>query len=159
MPTWLTWFSRIILLGAVSLFATPAAFAQKAEYFQSKRADYKDPLGAGGYDVVAYQTQKAAVPGNADFRVSWKGAEWHFASAENRELFVKTPEKFAPQFGGYCAFAVAHGSTAAGDPKIWSVVDGKLYLNLDKGVQSSWQKNQASFIQRAEQNWPKILGR
>ena len=149
----------VLVLLALAL-ATPAAFAQRPEIFQSRRPDYSGgTLAVGGYDTVAYQTQRAAVPGKPEFRVSWKGAEWQFATAANRDLFVNQPETYAPQFGGHCAFAVAGGSTAAGDPKVFDVVNGRLYLNLSTGTQSSWRRDQAGMIQRGDQNWPRLIGR
>ena len=146
----------VAFLGA----AIPAAQAQRAEVFQSKRPDYAaNDLAVGGHDPVAYHTQNAAVPGNPQFRVSWKGAEWQFASRANLDLFVAQPDRYAPQYGGYCAFAVAGGSTAPGDPKLFDLVGGKLYLNLSSSTQSSWRRDQAGMIQRGDQNWPRIIGR
>jgi YHS domain-containing protein len=146
-----------LLALAVMAGASDLAQAQKAEIFQSGQAQFGANLAVGGYDSVAYHTQRLPVPGNPAFRVSWKGAEWRFASAENRDAFVKEPEKYAPQFGGYCAFAVAYGSTAAGDPRVFTLVNGKLYLNLNESVQSSWVRDQANLIRRGEQNWPRVL--
>jgi YHS domain-containing protein len=143
----------------IAAFAS-IALAQQAtnEIFQARRADYTaNALAVGGFDTVAYHTQRAAVPGNANFRVSWKGAEWHFASQENRDLFVRDPDRYAPQYGGWCAFAVAAGVRSSSDPRLWDVVDGKLYLNQSSGTQSSWRRDQAGMIQRGDQNWPRIL--
>lgn len=144
----------VALLVAGSL---AGASAQRAEYFQSGREQFGANLAVGGYDTVAYHAQNLALPGNPAFRVSWKGAEWRFSTTENRDQFVKEPDKYAPQFGGYCAFAVAYGSTAAGDPKLFTLVNGKLYLNLNESVQATWQRDQANLIKRGEQNWPKVL--
>jgi YHS domain-containing protein len=144
------------LVAALLVLASPA-LAQKAEIYQSGQERFGSHLAVGGYDTVAYHTQKLPVPGNPAFRVSWKGAEWRFASVENRDLFVQDPAKYAPQFGGYCAFAVAYGSTAAGDPRIFTLENGKLYLNLNDSVQSSWLRDKDNLIKRAETNWPKVL--
>ncbi|MEZ5851059.1 MAG: YHS domain-containing (seleno)protein [Hyphomicrobiaceae bacterium] len=145
---------------ALTVLAATASLAQQPEIHQSKRPDYPaNALAVGGYDTVAYHTQKRPLPGNPQFRVSWKGAEWQFASQANLDLFLKEPTKYAPQYGGYCAFAVAGGSTAPGDPKVWDVVDGKLYLNLSTGTQSSWRRDPADFIRRGDANWPKVIGR
>ena len=150
----------LFLLPILLALAAGTAHAQQPEIFQSRRADYAaNALAVGGFDTVAYHTQKAAVPGTGQFRVSWKGAEWHFASKENLDLFVREPDKYAPQYGGHCAFAVAGGSTAAGDPRLWDVVNGKLYLNLSSGTQSSWRRDTAGMIQRGDQNWPRVIGR
>src|SRR5512135_2769630 len=82
-----------------------------------------------GYDPVAYFTESKPVEGSKQFTFEWQGATWRFASAANRDLFAKTPEKYAPQYGGYCAYAVSQGHTATIDPQRWRIVDGKLYLN------------------------------
>ena len=152
--------AEIIAAIVLTAMTATASLAQQPEIYQSKRADYPaNALAVGGFDTVAYHTRKQAVPGNPQFRVSWKGAEWHFASQANLDLFLKEPARYAPQYGGYCAFAVAGGSTAPGDPKVWDVVGGKLYLNLSTGTQSSWRRNPADFIKRGDTNWPKVIGR
>ncbi|MEL7173254.1 MAG: YHS domain-containing (seleno)protein, partial [Pseudomonadota bacterium] len=85
------------------------------------------------------------------------GATWRFSSAENRDLFVENPEKYAPQYGGYCAWAVAQGYTAATDPEAWAIVDDKLYLNYNKSVQAKWEKDVPGHIASADGNWPTVL--
>ncbi len=158
MSTTLPKFLQVLIAALLlSVGEANLALAQRAEVFQSGRERFGANLAVGGYDTVAYHTQKQAIVGNPAFRVSWKGAEWRFATAEARDQFVTEPEKYAPQFGGYCAFAVAYGSTAAGDPKLFTLVDGKVYLNLNESVQSTWQRDQANLIKRAEQNWPKVI--
>ncbi len=114
--------------------------------------------GAGGYDVVSYFTQDAAVQGNADYKVEWQGAQWLFSSAGNRDKFKANPAKYAPQYGGYCAWAVSQNYTARGSPRHWSVVDGKLYLNYNGAVKLNWQRNARNNIVRGNQNWPGLLG-
>jgi hypothetical protein len=114
--------------------------------------------GAGGHDVVAYFTDGAAVPGDRRFTVEWNGAEWRFASAANRDLFAAAPQQYAPQYGGYCAWAVAQGYTAPGDPRHWKVVDGRLYLNYDAEVQRRWERDIPGFIAGANRQWPGVLG-
>ncbi|MGD1893307.1 MAG: YHS domain-containing (seleno)protein, partial [Cyclobacteriaceae bacterium] len=110
-----------------------------------------------GYDPVAYFTDQKPVKGSDEHTYEWKGATWYFASAENVQAFEANPEQYAPQYGGYCAYAVANGYTAKIDPEAWKIVDGKLYLNYNKKVQADWEANQANFIQQANQNWPKVL--
>src|SRR5262245_28023930 len=87
-----------------------------------------------GYDAVAYFKESKPVKGKSEYRHDWMGAKWYFASAANRDEFAKDPEKYAPQFGGYCAWAVGHGYTANIDPEAWKIMDGKLYLNYSKDV-------------------------
>jgi len=110
-----------------------------------------------GYDVVAYFDQGRPVKGKDEFSTKWKGAEWHFASAEHLEAFKANPEKYAPQYGGYCAWAVAHDDTASAEPDLWTIVDGKLYLNYNKDIQDKWQADKEELIKEADRNWPGIL--
>ena len=109
-----------------------------------------------GYDPVAYFTQGAPVKGNPDITSTYQGGLFYFASQEHKELFNAEPEKYAPQYGGYCAFAVAHGSKAGIDPEAWKIVDGKLYLNLNKNIQERWEGNIDGFISQANTNWPEL---
>lgn len=109
-----------------------------------------------GTDPVAYFQEGRPVEGSSDFEHEWKGATWQFASAENRDLFAADPEAYAPQYGGYCAWAVSQGYTASIDPEAWKIVDGKLYLNYSKGVQSRWAQDIPGHITAADQNWPEI---
>ncbi|MBX7222924.1 MAG: YHS domain protein [Blastocatellia bacterium] len=112
-----------------------------------------------GYDAVAYFQEGKAVPGTKEFVFEWNSAEWRFSSAENRDLFAKSPEKYAPQYGGYCAWAVSRGYTADGDPKTWKVVDGKLYLNYNATVGKDWEKDIPGNITNADKNWPKLVNK
>lgn len=118
-----------------------------------------DDLALRGYDAVAYFTDGQPVRGVPQFETAWNGARWRFVSAAHLDAFVKAPERFAPQFGGYCAWAVAHNYTADGDPEAWKIVDGKLYLNYSKRVQRKWEANIPEYIRQGEANWPAVLGR
>ncbi|MEG3619074.1 YHS domain-containing (seleno)protein [Magnetovibrio sp. PR-2] len=111
-----------------------------------------------GYDAVAYFTEGRAVKGTDDFELQWKGVDWNFSNAENLAAFKANPERFAPQYGGYCAWAVSQGYTASTDPKAWSIVEGKLYLNYSKNVQNTWAQNIPVNIAKADGNWPGVLG-
>lgn len=109
-----------------------------------------------GTDPVAYFTQGKPVKGSKQFTHEWNGSTWAFASEEHKQLFVANPEKYAPQFGGYCAFAAASGYTAPTVPEAWEIVDDKLYLNYSMGVQRRWQADRDGMIERGHANWPKI---
>jgi len=111
----------------------------------------------GGYDPVAYFKQGKPVKGSSQYSMKYKGATWKFSSKENLEAFKANPEKYAPQYGGYCAWAIAMGKTAAGDPKYWKIVGGKLYLNYDADIQKRWEKDVPGFIQKADTKWPAVL--
>jgi hypothetical protein len=119
----------------------------------------KDGLGLSGYDAVAYFTESKAVKGSPRFEHEWGGVRWQFASAANRETFAGSPEKYAPQYGGYCAYAVSRNYTAPTDPEAWKVVDGKLYLNYDKSVRALWEKELPEAIRAGDRNWPGVLTR
>lgn len=110
-----------------------------------------------GYDPVAYFTQGGPAKGRGAHSHEWMGATWYFASAENMELFAGDPEKYAPQYGGYCAYAVSQGYTAKIDPDAWKIVDDKLYLNFSLKVQKLWEEDIPGYIAAADVNWPKIL--
>lgn len=114
-------------------------------------------VGAGGHDVVAYQTEAAARRGKADIAATHQGVAYRFASAANRDAFLADPERYLPRYGGYCAWAVANGYTAKGDPEAWSVVDGRLYLNYSKPVRARWLTDVPGNIARGDANWPKVL--
>jgi YHS domain-containing protein len=116
-----------------------------------------DGVAIKGYDPVAYFTLEAPAKGTHEFQLEWHGARWRFSSREHLELFRETPGKYAPQYGGYCAYAVSQGSTADIDPEAWAIVDGKLYLNLNKDVQTLWDKDRAGYIKMADKNWPELL--
>ena len=137
----------------IALMLAGAAAAQKAEVFSDGGAAIR------GYDPVAYFTDGKPVKGKGEFTHQWKGATWRFASAANRERFAAAPEKYAPQYGGYCAYGVASGYAVKTEPDAWSVVDGKLYLNYDRSVQASWVKDVPGYIRKADANWPRALER
>ena len=119
----------------------------------------KGGLALGGYDPVAYFDLGKPAKGKAEFETQWSGARWRFESAAHREAFLAEPAKYAPQFGGYCAYGVAKGHTAKTEPAAWKIVNGKLYLNYDKEVQRLWEKELPTVIGQAEAHWPGVLGK
>jgi YHS domain-containing protein len=116
-----------------------------------------DGLAAGGYDVTAYFSIGKAVRGSAKHEVAFQGVTWRFASADSKARFQAQPAAYAPQFGGYCAWAVSQGYLASGDPKQWKIVDGKLYLNYNARAKELWEADQAAAIARGHSNWPAVL--
>jgi len=106
-----------------------------------------------GYDVVSYFTGKRPVRGNGNFVVVYDGATYQFSSAENQKAFEKSPEKFVPAYGGYCAFGVSVGKKFIGDPEVWRIVENTLYLNLDTGIQADWLEDVPGRIKIADLNW------
>jgi len=125
---------------------------------QSAPAIYttKDNLALSGYDAVSYFKDGKAVAGKREFSYKWMDTTWQFSSADNREAFKADPEKYAPQYGGYCAFGTAQGHLVSGDPQAWKVVDNKLYLNYNKDVQKFWLEDVPGNIQKADENYPKL---
>ena len=107
-----------------------------------------------GYDPVAYFEVAKAVPGSPEFSHEIDGAKFLFRSAASKALFVADPAKYMPQYGGYCAWAVGHNYTAPADPEAWKMVDGKLYLNYNKGVQQKWIAEEGKLISAGDSNWP-----
>jgi YHS domain-containing protein len=110
-----------------------------------------------GYDPVAYFEVGKPVEGSVEWEHEWNGATWRFASAEHRDLFATNPDRYAPQYGGYCAYAVSKGTTAGIDPGAWRIVDGKLYLNYSAKIQRRWNEDVPGHIERADANWPRLL--
>lgn len=112
-----------------------------------------DGVALRGFDAVAYFAVDNAVKGDPKFEYVWNGAKWLFSSEDNMRKFQANPETYAPQFGGYCSFAVSEGYTADADPEAWKVVDGKLYLNYNKQVREKWEGNQGDRIEKGKANW------
>jgi len=110
-----------------------------------------------GYDTVAYFTENKAVKGSDDYSFEYKGATWLFSSQENLELFKANPQKYEPQYGGYCAYAVSQNQTASIKPELFTIHDGKLYLNFNKSINDKWLKQKEGYIVDADKNWPSLL--
>jgi YHS domain-containing protein len=115
-------------------------------------------IAAGGYDVVAYFTDGAAVEGSDAHVHEWQGATYRFASKEHRDLFAADPGKYAPQYGGYCAYAMSRGDKAKIDPEVFTVEDGKLYLNYSFKIRAKWDEERADYIRKADGHWKKLAG-
>jgi YHS domain-containing protein len=141
------------LVWIAAFLLCPSALAQKPPVFADRDGAIR------GHDPVAYFEQKGPVKGSKQFSHSWNGATWHFASAENRDRFAAVPEKYAPRYGGYCAYAVSQGYTADIDPAAWSIVDGRLYLNYSLRIRERWTRDIPGHIRKADANWPAVLQR
>jgi uncharacterized membrane protein len=149
--------SRAVLLTA----ALVAAAAVHTATQSTPRSTYNSTRGVAldGYDVVAYFTAGKPIRGQSTLTVDWQGTVWRFATAANRDAFASAPDKYAPQFGGFCAYGVSRGYAVDIDPDAWSIVDGKLYLNYSKSVQRTWEKDRTSYIEKARVNWPAIAAK
>ncbi len=110
----------------------------------------------GGYDPVAYFTHGKPVRGQAEHAFSWKGTTWHFSSQENRDAFAASPTRYAPRYGGYCAYAASQNYVYRTDPHAWTIVDDRLYLNANKSVRATWSQDIPGHIAAADKNWPAL---
>ena len=141
------------LLALAALMLPGAAWSKEDPIYTS----YFSNAAAGGYDVTAYFTEGKPVKGKKSFKTKYQGADWLFASRENLDKFVNNPEMYAPQYGGYCAWAVAQGDTASGDPLLWTVHEGRLYLNYNKKINKQWRDDMEALIVDGDMNWPGVL--
>lgn len=142
----------LLVTAAAATTGWPARAGQAPVY-----TGFLSRLAVNGHDPVAYFTDGRPVEGSSSFESRYQGAVWRFASAANKAAFDADPVKYAPQYGGYCAWAVSQGYTAKGDPANWRIVDGRLYLNYDASVQRMWAKDIPANIAAADRNWPKVL--
>ena len=141
-----------LILGLILLlpYLLGSQSPQKSDYFAT------DDGAIRGFDPVAYFEVGKAVKGKEAYAVRWQGVWWHFSSQGNLDKFVVSPHAFAPQYGGYCAYAMSKGSHAPSDPQAWTIHDGKLYLNYSKAVRDTWKKDLSGNIQRADKNWASL---
>ena len=153
---------RPLILSVMLGFAALGIIAVAAPAYAAQPETYT-PLFANaavsGYDPVAYFTLGRPTKGDEKITAVFKGATYRFASAANRDAFLAAPEKYAPQYGGYCAWAVGHGYTAKADPTAWKVVNGKLYLNYNADIQKKWLADEANQIAAGDKNWPTVLAK
>ncbi|WP_062263970.1 YHS domain-containing (seleno)protein [Endozoicomonas arenosclerae] len=145
-------------LFAIAVFAIALLFSNNAFAAKNIYTGWFSNKAVSGYDTVAYFTEGKAVKGNARFKYKYLEVEWYFSSEKNLEMFKKDPDKYRPQYGGYCAWAIAEKKQRApGDPNYWKIVDKKLYLNYDADIQSRWIKDIPGFIKLGDKNWPKMM--
>lgn len=114
------------------------------------------PHAIGGYDPVAYFTDHHAVRGSEAHAFTWQGAQWLFASDEHRALFAASPSRYAPAYGGYCAYAVSQGRVARIDPEAWSIVNGRLFLNYSIAIRTQWSEDRERYVRDADARWPEV---
>lgn len=145
------------ILAATALMLVPAiAMAPTAQAEPPIYTGTFSNTALQGHDPVAYFTEGKPVKGSKDYTTEYMGAEFRFATAANRDTFIADPAAYAPQYGGYCAWAIADGKHAKGDADHWAIVDGKLYLNYNKSIQEKWNADRSGFIERADVTWPEI---
>jgi YHS domain-containing protein len=123
---------------------------------QSTTINHQNGIALEGYDVVAFFTDSMAVKGNANNAYTWQGVQWHFASQAHREAFAMNPERYAPSFGGFCAYGTARGYKAPTQIETWTIHEGRLFLNYSLKVKSLWLKEMQGYIEKANEQWPAI---
>ncbi|MBE95718.1 YHS domain-containing (seleno)protein [Marinobacter sp.] len=145
--------NRFLMFVTIALLYTTSALASESPVYTGLLSN----TGAGGYDTVSYFESGQPTKGSSEYTTQYQGATWRFANAENLARFKENPERFAPVYGGYCAWAVSQGDLAKGDPKHWNIRDGRLYLNYNQSVQDQWLEDPDGFIRQADANWPTVL--
>jgi YHS domain-containing protein len=150
---------RVVLaLGAATLLASTAAFAAPPiNTLKGGLLGGRTDTAILGYDTVAYFTDGKPVKGQDAFVADWMGAKWKFASQAHLELFKASPEKYAPQYGGYCAYGVSQDNLVSIEPDKFKVEGGKLYLNYNADVQATWLKDTAGYIRQADAKFPVLV--
>lgn len=138
---------KSVLAALAGLLFSFSAFA--SDFAQSTPAVW-------GYDVVSYHVNKRPVRGSGHYVATYEGATYLFSTLENKETFAKNPAKYVPAYNGYCAYGVAKGKKFAGDPEVWRIVDGTLYLNLDSKIQDLWLGDTDMMIKDGDSNWKRI---
>ncbi len=151
----------VMLLAAMLL--TPAMAAETAQPSSAAESqpslwyNYDSGIAADGYDVVAYFSDNAATRGQEEFSTDYDAQTWHFSTAANRDAFVANPQKYIPQYGGYCAYAASLNALAFGDPKEWTVLDDKLYFNYNTPTRARWETSARRRVVDADKLWPKLV--
>jgi YHS domain-containing protein len=147
--------SAFALASALALTLTPALAADEINASIGLTAE-GSPLALHGYDPVAYFTEGAPMPGRAELAAQHEGATYYFATKENRDAFAKQPARYAPAYGGYCAFGVSVGKKFDGNPNYWTVSGDRLYLNLNADIAEKFQKDVPGAIAKADRQWSRI---
>jgi YHS domain-containing protein len=139
----------VSLVLAITLFACQSK-EKSGEIFQ------KDGAAIGGYDAVAFFSEQKPVKGSSEYSAAWNDAKWLFSSEANMDNFIKSPEKYAPKYGGYCAYGTAEGHKAPTEADTWTIINGKLYFNYNQEVKSLWNKDRNGYIKMADANWDEV---
>lgn len=145
----------LIKLSVIGLAFMLASFSASA--IDPVYTGYFNDNAISGYDAVAYFTEGKPVKGSDEFTYDYLYATWKFSSQEHLDLFRSDPTAYAPQYGGYCAYAIANGDTASAEPELWTIVDGKLYLNYSKKINARWLEDIPGYIEKANSEWPKFF--
>ena len=123
---------------------------------QSVKFNSTDGIAIKGYDAVAYFMLQKAMPGDKTYTYNWSGSHWQFSSQANLDSFKLSPEKYAPQYGGFCAYGCSANHLSPTEPNAWTIVDNKLYLNYNMKVKDMWLKDTTNLIKKADSLWPSL---
>jgi YHS domain-containing protein len=146
-----TLMKQLLTIAIIFVSTISIAHAQKSPVYAT------NGIALGGYDAVAFFTQSKPVKGSASYSYSWEGVNWLFADKADLESFKKSPMKFAPAYGGYCAYGTSEGHKAPTHADTWTIVNNKLYFNYNRKVKEMWLKNQSALIDSANRKWPLIM--
>ncbi|MEM7410452.1 MAG: YHS domain-containing (seleno)protein [Myxococcota bacterium] len=152
--------SRLYDLRYLTMAALAAA-VMFAEVSFAAHPVYRAQVGGpaiDGYDTVAYFTLGHAVRGSAEFQYEWRDTTWYFANADHLAMFVENPERYAPQFGGYCSYAASRGRLYKGHPEVFTIQDGRLYFNNTSSIEELWLEDRSSYIDAAKRFFPELIG-
>lgn len=144
--------NRLVAAGAVLILMMGAAIAGHGTEPVTMNVDAKN-VAINGYDTVAYFTKSEATSGSQEHTFVWREAEWQFASAQHRALFISNPEKYAPQYGAFCALGVSLNMAVTVDPEAWTIVEDKLYINYNMEYRDKWREDTATNISKANTAW------
>lgn len=142
---------RLGFIFIIGLLAALPGFADEAQF-------QVGGVALGGWDPVSYFTGQVAARGKHRYRFDYNGATWHFASESHRDRFAANPARYAPQYGGFCAYAVSQGQLVPVDPHAWTIHEGKLYLNYSTRVRAAWRADLEHHLELADENWEKLRG-
>ena len=146
-------FAGVAVLGAAFVACGAGMPANGAAPSGTNPIYERDGVALGGYDPVAYFVDREAVAGSPMYQVNWKGAIWRFSSVEHAQLFEEEPERFAPQYGGYSLYGMSRGKAYGTDPRVFDIIDDKLYLSRNEAVREIWQRNPTGYIETADTRW------
>ena len=141
---------KLLLSSLLAILFAASATAQHIKYYS------KEGTAIKGYDVVAYFLQQDATEGSDHFSLDWSGSKWKFISQANLDSFKQDPLKYAPQYGGYCAYGLSENHKSPTDPKAWTIVNNKLYLNYNPKVKEMWLRDTTGKIKAADGYWPAL---
>lgn len=151
---------RILFKNVLRVTAALVVVQSLPSYAKEKKLVYTkkgEGLALRGYDAVAYFTANKPVKGKKKYATEYKGATWHFSSQENVDAFVLNPESYEPQYGGYCAYSVSVNKLVKANPKLWKIINDKLYVNYNRNIHKRWLKRPDVMIERADSHWPTVL--